>query len=227
MIAAEASSSGVDATAAGSSKDQEQGPSAALKQLVTRWMGSRWAGSRPKLLVWDFDRTIVGRHTFSEGVEPEEVASHWRDDILDLTMFRSFVETAKKQGIAVGIASYGRQDIILEYMKQIWPEKPPFDTSNVITPEALGLPDGSSWPGGKPQMLDKLCERFCPGIDFSKVENKKHIIFFDDDSENIDEAHHAGYVRSFHVPNGFIQAAIEHIDGGAGTGVKHNPCLIS
>ena len=206
-------------TAAGSSQPPDQGPSPGLRQLVTRWMGSRWAGSKPKLLAWDFDRTIVGRHTFSEGVEPEEVASHWREDILDLNMFKSFVEAARKQGIAVGIASYGRHDIILEYMRQIWPEKAPFDTTNVITPEAMGLPDGSSWPGGKPQMLDKLCERLCPG-----VTDKKHIVFFDDDAENIDECHHAGYVRSFHVPNGFVQKAIEHYDGGR-TGER--ACLIS
>ena len=70
--------------------------------------------------MWDFDLTILRTHAFGEGVEVAEVAQRWESDVRDVDVFRAFVETAQEQGVALGIASYGRQEVIHEYMRQIF-----------------------------------------------------------------------------------------------------------
>ena len=47
--------------------DSHSGPEE-LDALVERWLGSM-----PRMVVWDWDRTVVSCHTFREGVKVEEV----------------------------------------------------------------------------------------------------------------------------------------------------------
>jgi hypothetical protein len=80
---------------------------AALEPLVERW----FAALRPKLVVWDFDLTILNTHAFGEGVEVEQVPHRWHADVLDVDLMRAFVGAATSKGVAVGIASFGRQEV--------------------------------------------------------------------------------------------------------------------
>ena len=80
----------------------------------------RWFSGKPRLVVWDFDLTILNCHAFGEGVEVAHVAGRWQADVRDADLFRAFVDTAQVLGISVGIASYGRREVIAEYMDQIF-----------------------------------------------------------------------------------------------------------
>jgi len=104
---------------------------------------SHWFATRPRLIVWDFDRTILRTHAFGEGVEVAQVAHRWQSDMCDAALFRAFVETAQAQGVDIGIASYGRRDVIHEYMRHVFAgaETAPFGVeTNIITPQLLGEP---------------------------------------------------------------------------------------
>ena len=175
-----------------------------LRKIVDRWMSGR-----PKLLVWDFDLTILNTHAFSEGVEVDEVADRWQEDIADVELFRAFVSAALAQNATVGIASYGRREVIAEYMRHVFADNCPFNGDNIVTPQALGLPDGTSVPAGKPQMLELLCQRATPaGCDRSAV------VFFDDDPDNVRDCLAAGFARAYHTPDGFTAQALEGLEGG-------------
>jgi len=167
---------------------------------------SHWFATRPRLIVWDFDRTILRTHAFGEGVEVAQVAHRWQSDMCDAALFRAFVETAQAQGVDIGIASYGRRDVIHEYMRHVFAgaETAPFGVeTNIITPQLLGEPDGTAVPHGKPKMLELLCERASPAI-----SDKGAVLFFDDDPENIADCRRAGFPQAFCVPEGFSRLSL-------------------
>jgi len=176
---------------------------------------ARWFSAKPRLIVWDFDLTILRTHAFGEGVEVAEVAQRWESDVRDVDVFRAFVETAQEQGVALGIASYGRQEVIHEYMRQIFRqlEPPPFTEANIVTPSALKFPDGTSVPQGKPRMLELLCQRCSP----NEVLDRANVLFFDDDPDNIADCRRAGYAHAFHTPEGFSRPALAQLEQRAGS----------
>ena len=164
-----------------------------------------WLTADTKLVVWDFDQTILRCHAFAQGVEPSQVSVRWKKDVADLETFRSFVGAAQRRGIALGIASFGRSDVIAAYMKQIAPGA--FPDASIVTPSSLGsatarlrpqqVLHGMSVEDGKPQMLQLLCKRnnVSPGG-----------LFFDDDADNVARCKAAGFARSFHTPAGIFGA---------------------
>ncbi len=176
--------------------------------------------------MWDFDLTILKCHAFGEGVEVADVANRWRADVRDVDLLRSFVDTAQALGVSVGIASYGRREVIAEYMSQIFAgrDPPPFSAeTNIVTPAALGLPDGTSVPSGKSQMLKLLCARASPAID-----DQSTVLFFDDDADNVRDCQNAGFRHAFHVPDGFSKAALVPLEASASKlGRNGSTCVIS
>lgn len=106
---------------------------------------AQWMLLQPSMVVWDFDLTILRIHAFGDGVTPEAVPDRWQADVADLELFRAFVHATLARGARVAIASYGRSDVIHAYMQQIFAdaEEPPFTLANIVTPAALGFPDGT------------------------------------------------------------------------------------
>ena len=121
------------------------------------------------------------------------------------------MQTSREQGIAIGIASYGRHDVISEYLLHIFEgTEQPFPSHMIVTPSAFGIPDGTPLPApGKPQMLSLLRERAQPAI-----ADPAAVLFFEDDEVNVDDAHDAGYELSICTPEGFTSKALVAIETG-------------
>ena len=67
-----------------------------------------WLGGN-KLVVWDFDLTLLKIHSFAEGAEPSDVAAaRWKRDVADSDLLQTFVERSRELGVALSIASFGR-----------------------------------------------------------------------------------------------------------------------
>ena len=185
-----------------------------------RWM---CGSATTRLVVWDFDQTLLKIHAFAEGVEPKEVAGRWRDDVADAELVKAFADKAREHGISLGIASFGRGDVIREYLQHIAPGA--FRPQDIVTPSSLGLPDvedGMQVEDGKPLMLELLSRRASPA-----VTDKKAVLFFDDDPENIIKCQQAGFTRSVHTPDGFTRAALAALNQGAGGGSKARVCTVA
>jgi len=170
------------------------------------------------LVVWDFDMTILKIHAFCDEIEPHEVAARWREDVADAKLLRAFVNQARESGVGVGIASYGRADVIGAYLQHIVPGA--FRPQDIVTSGSLGLPDitdGMAVPNGKPLMLDLLCSRASPA-----VTDRATVLFFDDDPENIRDCLRAGFTRSTHTPDAFTRRALAAATLGAKRGMKRS-----
>lgn len=173
-------------------------------------MVQRWYTTPLQLVVWDWDRTVVSCHTFRERVEPSDVASRWKEDMADLNLFRRFVQVALERGIAVAIASYGRHDVISEYLKHIFADSssPPFPSAMIVTPSAVGLHDGTPPEApGKPKLMQVLLER-------AGVSERSAVLFFEDDEVNVDDSHDAGYDLTIYVPDGFSRHSLLAVESG-------------
>ena len=160
-----------------------------------------WLGGA-RLVVWDFDNTILRGFARPD----DEVAARWREDVADANLFRAFVLQAHEMGVGVGIASFGRADVIGEYLDHLVPGA--FRPQDIVTsgslvdekPQALGLPDNID---NKVRMLDLLCSRASPA-----VTDRSAVLFFDDDWENIRDCLRAGFTRSTHTPGAFTRRAL-------------------
>src|SRR5665648_139384 len=86
-----------------------------------------------KLVVFDFDCTITSVHT-CPNMTPEQLESMSLDRVVDVVKFRAFVDYLLRSNTNVAIASYGRKDLILSIMGQIFRDTNPFNALNVITP---------------------------------------------------------------------------------------------
>ena len=172
-----------------------------MPALVNQWLDSGCF----EAIVWDFDRTVLRVHAFARGVQVEEVASRWEKDVADLDFFRAMVFGATQRGMRVGIASFGRQPVVLEYMRHIFADAPGIFTSqNVLTPGALpGFQDGMEVKNGKPMLLALLCSA-APAI-----SERSRVLFFDDDHANIDDCRR-------------LPACIMHAPCIA----SHTPCMV-
>jgi len=129
-----------------------------------------------------------------------KVASRWAIDVADLELFRAMVLGATQRGMRVGIASFGRRPVVLEYLRHIFPGTPPlFTESNVLTPSALpGYADGMVVSDGKPRLLD-LLRATAPAI----AERAR--VYFDDDYDNVTDCRSQGYTNAHHTPDCFAR----------------------
>jgi hypothetical protein len=164
-----------------------------------------------KLVVWDFDLTILAIHSFAERVSPASIASRClEDDFIDLEFFRELINTLLINNIHVAIASFGRYEVIQEYLKYALKDIldkngfPPFTRDNIMTPSLLGVVDGCSLKDGKNGMLQLLLQRYelnslKTGLDKIDVSN---ILFFDDDPLNVELARRIN-IGAIHSPTGF------------------------
>lgn len=175
-----------------------------------------WLSAPTSLVVWDFDQTVLRIHAFARGVRAEQVADRWDSDIADAQFFIGFVLAARERGIEVGIASFGRCEVVQAYMREIFREHSEvFKPSFVVTPAAIGHRDGSSVPDGKPRMLKLLRDRCDPPI-----TDCASVLFFDDDGNNVEDCLRSGY-RAVHTPRAFTRMAMAnaagtHLPGGGG-----------
>jgi len=121
-----------------------------------------------KVVVWDFDLTILSIHSFGERIAPAAVAVRSMEaDFRDLAFFRRVVSELRSRSIDVAVASFGRYDVIQAYMDRIFEDASVdssigsrvFDRANILTPSTVGLPDGCSMPGGKNTLLQHICEK--------------------------------------------------------------------
>ena len=110
--------------------------------------------SPPRLVVWDFDLTILSVHSWTENIKPEDVASRdIREDVADLEFFQKFVCRALERDVKVAVASFGRYEVFQEYLdRAVGPGK--FSRDNITTPSQYGLSDGCAMQGGKVPMLE-------------------------------------------------------------------------
>ena len=170
-----------------------------MPALVDQWLDCGF-----QAVAWDFDRTVMRIHAFARGVKVEEVAARWRDDVADLEFFRAMVLGARQRGMRVGIASFGRRPVVLEYLRHMFADEPGvFTEANVLTPGALpGCHDGMEGKGGKPMLLELLCST-APAI-----SERARVLFFDDDYQNILDCRDSGFVYAFHTPDYFARYAV-------------------
>ena len=190
-----------------------------LSGLIDEWLVGPPSGPPCSLVVWDFDKTVLRIHAYGRRIEPEQVAARWERDIADKDFFIQFVSTARSRGIHVAIASFGRAEVVQEYMHEIFREHggPAFPPELIVTPAALGARDGTSVADGKPRMLQLLQGRCSP-----VVTDRGKVLFFDDDGDNIADCVRAGY-RAVHTPAAFTRAALSELAathlGGSGLDV--------
>lgn len=197
-----------------------------IPALVARLLSQR-PSQVASMAVWDFDLTILSAHSFGQGIEARDVPARWRADVADLAFFRAFVQAALERGVRVGIASFGRSEVILAYMEHIFAgaDPPPFTRGNIVTPSALGYEDGTCAPSasnparaaapparnqppparrssiedGKAQMLDLLREQ-------AGVSDRGSVMYYDDDAANVASCAAQGYGWAVHTPDGFTRA---------------------
>ena len=170
-----------------------------MPALVNQWLDCGF-----EAVVWDFDRTVMRIHAFARGVKVEEVAERWREDVADLEFFRAMVLGATQRGMRVGIASFGRRPVVLEYLRHMFADNPGlFTEANVLTPGALpGFNDGMDVKGGKPMLLELLCSTA------PVISERARVLFFDDDHQNILDCRETGFVYAFHTPDYFARYAL-------------------
>lgn len=182
-----------------------------MKQTLARELAESWlSGNKRKLVVWDFDLTLLKVHSYAEGVEPADVAARWKYDVADLELLRAFVEKGRELGVALGVASFGRAEVINEYLKHMAPGA--FRPEDIVTPSNLNLPeveDGMAVPNGKVMMLELLQRRH-----FKGSIGRSSVLFFDDDADNVDDCVRAGFTQAFHTPDGFTQGMLASLPTG-------------
>jgi hypothetical protein len=116
--------------------------------------------------------------------------------------------------------------VIAEYMRYIMADESTgeqtFALPSIVTPRALGVPDGTSVENGKPRMLELLCKRL--GVDAS---DRAAVMFFDDDGANVEECRRSGFTNAFHLPGGFSRASLLEVDKSAGFGSSAKTCSMT
>ncbi|ACO68405.1 hypothetical protein MICPUN_55064 [Micromonas commoda] len=151
---------------------------------------------RPKLIVWDFDLTVLSIHSWAAGIRQKDVADRTLyDDVADLAFFRHFVQRALEQGFAVAIASFGQYEVIQAYMDRIV-GRGVFNRENIATPSKFGSKDGRALRGGKVPMLKSLACKMLRASPQELSLRKSDIIFFDDSWDNVCGAIENGFIHS-------------------------------
>jgi hypothetical protein len=157
-----------------------------------------------KLIVFDFDFTILKIHSFAQRITAEQVATRdLESDFKDLSFFQSLVSEARTHSIEIAVASFGRFPVIKAYMQRAFPcQEAEVD---ILTPGCFeNCRDGQSMENGKNQMLEKYSER---KYLVNSKEYQHQVLFFDDDESNISLARQSGWLYSFHTPTGMTKSA--------------------
>lgn len=175
-----------------------------------------------RLVVFDFDLTILRIHSWGERVRPEDVEHRHLDrDVADLAFFRAFVLALRDAGVRVAVASFGQYEVIQRYMDAVFGDgQSVFKRANVSTPSTVGFRDGTSVPGGKvPQLCALVSEQLFDGTAQNELDEEvwraatSAVAFFDDDVKNVDGAKRAGYARAALV-DGDVGFTRESWEGG-------------
>jgi len=151
-----------------------------------------------KLVVFDFDRTIMKEHMWNKYRDAPIGRIRITDDhFVDLPKFRGLVLSLRRNGHNVAVATFGRRDVVDKALHHALGE--PHNIS-VRTPADFGHRDGSGRLGDKNTQLAELAKRY--------NVSAEQIIFLDDDPHNIEAAARAGVVHSQWVPDGLTKTDI-------------------
>lgn len=162
-----------------------------------------------KWVIWDFDLTITQIHTCAPNMTLEEAQNLDLDLIVaDPIVFRNVNLYLQQAGFQIGIASYGRQEIISTIVNRIFQgtENP---IRNIVTPNILG----TKWKDGHepPRGLGKVDLLRC-FLQLNKC-SPEEMILIDDKFENCLAAHNQGYrsrvIEKFGRKDGFLLLAEE------------------
>jgi hypothetical protein len=143
-----------------------------------------------RCLLIDFDQTILRIHGFSELMKSGKSYidfTEGRDmagDFANLELFKSLVHCAQKEGLMVWIVSFGKKELIDQYLYYARV------TVNVSTPSSVGYLDGSQVPVGKNRQIFKIL--------LDTYLQPWECLLIDDDSKNCSLAQSAG-VNAFNV----------------------------
>ncbi len=179
-----------------------------------------------RLVVWDFDMTILRIHSFAKRISALDIPRRdYERDCADANFFRAFLREMKQKSIEVAIASFGKRDVIETYIKHLVNAEKGDDVADyafvdtqksIVTPNDVGGTDGCSMKD-KSRMLDMLTKRYVlsmseddilkeghgVNVDVLLEKARKKVVFFDDDGDNINAAKKLGYTYAVHTPNAF------------------------
>ncbi len=172
------------------------------------------------MVVWDFDGTITKKHScfFQKDFYIEEKLS---SIVADPLVFRNLNLYLNKMGIQLGIASFGKRDIITSILDRIFErEKNPFLPKNIITPKVIAKRDDIRWEEGfeppprynKVTMIQHLLSSYLDeGITF----DNKEVLLIDDSLVNCahakDSAYRYIFLQGFNRDHGFNPLALENV----------------
>lgn len=162
-----------------------------------------------QLVVWDFDETVLQIHAFGLRVAVEDVKARiLEDDFADLGQFKRIASGLAAAGVKVAIASFGKAEVITEYLKLGLGDENPFTSATISTPASVGYADGVAIPDGKNPQLQQIFKEL--GVDAHRT------LFFDDSKQNIRKAKDLGVV-AYHCARPFNLDAFRDaiVNGGS------------
>ena len=126
----------------------------------------RLVGYGVKLVVWDFDLTVLNIHSFGLRITEAAVAGRDLDaDFVDKVYFVTLVRLLVGAGVHVAIASFGKYEIIQGFLDRAFGVGVGgvgggriFSRDNILTPSSVGGTDGFSLRLGKNAMLQQLAK---------------------------------------------------------------------
>jgi hypothetical protein len=158
-----------------------------------------------RLIVFDFDRTIMKEHMWKKHRDTDLSRIRITDEMfVDIAQFRGFVFALKMRGHNVGVATFGRRDVVDKALHHALGD--PHGVS-VRTPADFGYKDGSGILGDKNTHLAALAQRYHVAA--------HQIILIDDDQKNVEAAADAG-VEVRWVPKGLRPSVIKDIAAEVG-----------
>eukprot|EP00670_Eutreptiella_braarudii_P016271 CAMPEP_0174328724 /NCGR_PEP_ID=MMETSP0810-20121108/15321_1 /TAXON_ID=73025 ORGANISM="Eutreptiella gymnastica-like, Strain CCMP1594" /NCGR_SAMPLE_ID=MMETSP0810 /ASSEMBLY_ACC=CAM_ASM_000659 /LENGTH=220 /DNA_ID=CAMNT_0015442893 /DNA_START=10 /DNA_END=672 /DNA_ORIENTATION=+ len=140
---------------------------------------------RVPAVIFDFDQCLMKIHMWATFRNTSLKQIQFPEEYFgDPEFLRWLIPALHDKGVKVAVATFGRQEVVLEAMRTLFGQDQTFfGTHNVSTPKDFGVPEGSSM-GSKNNQLQALSKKFSIPL--------KDILFFDDDSHNIEEAKKIG-----------------------------------
>lgn len=170
------------------------------QKVLTNLIHLRNSMMQQKLIVLDFDRTIMRDHLFQTHMYEHLNKILITDtSFVDLCAFREFVQNARKLGHIVAVATFGRKDIVDKAMRFAFGENHGLVISS---PRQFGMPDGSCL-GDKNRQLIALAKMF-------HIHYFGQIILLDDDEHNVRAARERG-ANAWHTPKGLTPSLLSDV----------------
>lgn len=129
-----------------------------------------------KAVVFDFDLTVLRIHSYADRIEPEMIAHReWQKDFADLESFKAICEQLVALKVRVAIASFGRKDVITEYLKLAFGDRfsDIFPEEAICTPADVGSIDGHALPDGKNTQIKTIL------ASMGLTDDDRGVLFFD------------------------------------------------